>query len=55
VTSSVLGREGLERQVTTRVNNIIDSQKEQLVEHQRQEQKLFEKCEEYQQRNAMKI
>ncbi len=38
VTNSVLGREGLERQVTTRVNNIVDSRKEQLVVYQRQEQ-----------------
>jgi antirestriction protein ArdC/phage/plasmid primase-like uncharacterized protein len=38
VTNSVLGREGLERQVTTRVNNIVDRRKEQLVVYQRQEQ-----------------
>ena len=38
VTNSVLGRKGLERQVTTRVNNIVDSRKEQLVVYQRQEQ-----------------
>jgi hypothetical protein len=41
VTNSVLGREGLERQVTTRVSNIIDSRKEQLPAHQQQEQKLL--------------
>jgi antirestriction protein ArdC/phage/plasmid primase-like uncharacterized protein len=44
VTSSVLGREGLERQVMARVNNIIDNRKEQLLEHQRQEQKLLLKA-----------
>jgi hypothetical protein len=53
VTNSVLGREGLERQVTTRVNNIIESQKERsVVLH---EQELFVKCEQHQQRDAMKF
>ena len=42
VTNSVLGREGVERQVRTRVNNIIESQKEQLLAQQRQEQKQDE-------------
>jgi phage/plasmid primase-like uncharacterized protein len=53
VTNSVLGREGLERQVTTRVNNMIDSQKERSVV--RHEQELFVKCEQHQQRVAMKF
>jgi phage/plasmid primase-like uncharacterized protein len=55
VTNSLLGREGLERQVMTRVYNIIESQKEQLLVNRRQEQKSFEKCDQHQQRNAMKI
>jgi phage/plasmid primase-like uncharacterized protein len=42
VTNSVLGREGLERQVMKRVNNIIDSQKEKLVEQQRQVKKQMQ-------------
>jgi hypothetical protein len=42
VTNSLLGREGLERQVMTRVYNIIESQKEQLLVNRRQEQKSFE-------------
>ena len=55
VTNSVLGGEGLQRQVTTRVNKIIECQKNKLAVHQRQEQKLFEKCDQHQQRNAIKI
>jgi hypothetical protein len=53
VTNSVFGREGLERQVTTRVNNIIESRKEQLVV--RHEQELFVKCEQQQRRQAIKM
>jgi putative DNA primase/helicase len=53
VTNSVLGREGLERQVTTRVNNIIESRKEQLVV--KHEQELFVKCEQQQHRQAIKM
>jgi putative DNA primase/helicase len=52
VTNSVLGREGLERQVTTSVNNIIDSRKERIVV--RHEQELFVKCEQ-QHRQAIKM
>ena len=55
VTNSLLGREGLERQVMTRLYNIIESQKEQLLVNRRQEQKSFEKCDQHQHSNAMKI
>jgi antirestriction protein ArdC/phage/plasmid primase-like uncharacterized protein len=53
LTNSVLGREGLEHQVTTRVNNIIESQKERSVV--RHEQELFVKCEQQQRRQAIKM
>ena len=53
VTNSVLGREGLERQVTTRVNNIIESQKERSAV--RHEQELFVSCEHQQHRQAIKM
>ena len=53
VTNSVLGREGLVHQVTTRVSSIIESQKERSVV--RHEQELFVKCEQHQQRDAMKF
>ena len=53
VTNSLLGREGMERQVTTRVNNIIECQKEQLVVQQKQEQ--FEKFEQQHQRKVIKM
>jgi len=53
VTNSVLGREGLERQVTTRVNNIIESQKERSAV--RHEQELFVRCEHQQHRQAIKM
>jgi phage/plasmid primase-like uncharacterized protein len=53
VTNSVFGREGLERQVTTRVKNIIDSRKERSVV--RHEQELFVKCEQQQRRQAIKM
>jgi phage/plasmid primase-like uncharacterized protein len=57
VTNSVLGREGLERQVMARVNNIIDSQKEQLIAQQLQvkKQEQFEKLEQQQQRKVIKM
>ncbi len=53
VTNSVLGREGLERQVTTGVKNIIDSRKERSVV--RHEQELFVKCEHLQHRQAIQM
>jgi phage/plasmid primase-like uncharacterized protein len=53
VTNSVLGREGLERQVTKRVNNIIESRKEQLVV--KHEQELFVNCEHQQHRHRQAI
>jgi len=53
VTNSVLGGEGLERQLTTRVNNIIDSRKERSVV--RHEQELFVKCEHLQHRQAIQM
>jgi phage/plasmid primase-like uncharacterized protein len=53
VTNSVLGREGMERQVTTRVNNIVECQKEQLVVQQKQEQ--VEKFEQQHQRKVIKM
>jgi len=55
VTNSVLGGEGLERQVTTRVNKIIDSQKEQLIAQQRQLQKQDEFENFKQQRKVIKM
>ena len=53
LTNSVLGREGLEHQVPTRVNNIIESQKERSAV--RHEQELFVKCEHQQRRQAIKM
>ena len=53
VTNSVFGREGLERQVTIKVNNIIDSRKERSVV--RHEQELFVKCEHQQHRHRQAI
>jgi putative DNA primase/helicase len=53
VTNSVLGREGLEHQVMTKVNNIIESQKERSVV--RHEQELFVKCEHHQHRQTIKM
>ena len=53
VTNSVLGREGLVRQVTTGVKNIIDSRKEGSVV--RHEQELFVKCEHLQHRQAIQM
>jgi phage/plasmid primase-like uncharacterized protein len=57
VTNSVLGREGVERQVTTRVNNIIEGPKKQLMAQQRQVQKQeqFEKIEQQHQRKVIKM
>jgi len=57
VTNSVLGREGVERQVTTRVNNIIEGPKKQLMAEQRQVQKQeqFEKIEQQHQRKVIKM
>ena len=54
---SVLGREGVERQVTTRVNNIIEGPKKQLMAQQRQVQKQeqFEKIEQQHQRKVIKM
>ena len=53
VTNSVFSREGMERQVTTRVSNIIESRKEQLVV--RHEKELFVKFEHQQHRQAIKM
>ena len=57
VTNSVLGREGVERQVTTRVNNIIEGPKKQLMAQQRQVQKQeqFKKIEQQHQRKVIKM
>jgi phage/plasmid primase-like uncharacterized protein len=52
VTNSVLGREGLDRQVTIKVSNIIERQKERSTV--RHEQELFVKCEQ-QHRQAIKM
>ena len=54
---SVLGREGVERQVTTKVNNIIEGPKKQLMAQQRQVQKQeqFEKIEQQHQRKVIKM
>ncbi len=53
-TTSVLGHEGVERQVTTIVSNIIECQAELLVV-QRREQKPFVKFEQQQHRQAIKM
>jgi len=53
-TNSVLGREGVERQVTTIVSNIIECQSVQFVAQQRQEQKPFVRFEQ-QHRQAIKM
>jgi putative DNA primase/helicase len=53
VTNSVLGREGLQRQVTTKVSNIIESQKERSVVRHEQEQ--FVNCEHQQHRQAIQM
>ncbi len=53
-TNSVLGREGVERQVTTSVSNIIESQEEPLLAQQRQEQKPLVRFEQ-QHRQAIKM
>jgi hypothetical protein len=56
-TNSVLGREGVSRQITTKVSNIIECQEKQLKAAQRQVQKQeqFEKFEQQQQRKAIKM
>jgi hypothetical protein len=51
----ILGRERLERQVIARVNNIIESQKEQLAAHQQQLQKQDEFENFKQQRKVIKM
>ncbi len=53
-TNSVLGREGVGRQVATWVNNIIECQFEQLAVQQRQEQKPLVRFEQ-QHRQAIKM
>ncbi len=55
VTSSVLGREGLEHQAMKRVNNIIESRKEQLAAHQHQVQNQDEFENFKQQRKVIKM
>ncbi|WP_449566810.1 zincin-like metallopeptidase domain-containing protein [Methylobacter psychrophilus] len=57
VTNSVLGREGLERQVTTRLNSIIEGQRKQLMTQQKPEQKQAqsEKFKQQHQRKAIKM
>lgn len=54
-TNSVLGREGVERQVTAIVSNIIECQSVQIVTEQRQEQKPFVKFEQQHHRQAIKM
>jgi phage/plasmid primase-like uncharacterized protein len=54
-TNSVLGRESVNRQVTTKVNNIILCQIEQLVVPKRQKQKSFVEFEQQQHRQAIKM
>lgn len=56
-TNSVLGCEGVSRQVTTRVNNIIECQEKQIMAPQRQvqRQEQFEKFEQRLQRKAIKM
>jgi len=53
VTNSVLGREGAERQVTTRMNSIIEGPKKKLVAQEKQEQ--FKKFEQQHQRKVIKM
>jgi len=53
-TNSVLGREGVVRQVTTIVSNIIECQAEQFMAQQRQEQKPFVRFDQ-QHRQAIKM
>jgi phage/plasmid primase-like uncharacterized protein len=55
--NSVLGREGVGRQVTIRLNNIIECQEKHIMAPQRQEQKQeqFEKFEQQHQRKAIKL
>ena len=57
VTNSVLGREGLERQITTSVNTIIEGPKKRLVAQQKQEQEQeqSEKFEQQRQRKVIKM
>ncbi len=56
-TNSVLGREGVSRQVTTRVNSIIEWQEKQIMaaQWQAQKQEQFEKFEQQHQRKAIKM
>jgi hypothetical protein len=55
VTNSVFGRHGLEHQVTSQVNNVIKSQKEQIEVQHKQELKPFVNFEQQHQLNAIKI
>jgi phage/plasmid primase-like uncharacterized protein len=56
-TNCVLGREGVSRQIATKVSNIIECQEKQLKSAQRQVQKQeqFEKFEQQYQRKAIKM
>jgi phage/plasmid primase-like uncharacterized protein len=56
-TNSVLGREGVSRQITTKVNNIIECQEKQIkaAQWQVQKQEQFERFEQQQQRKAIKM
>jgi antirestriction protein ArdC/phage/plasmid primase-like uncharacterized protein len=56
-TNSVLGREGVSRQITTKVNSIIECQKKQIkaAQWQAQKQEQFERFEQQHQRKAIKM
>jgi phage/plasmid primase-like uncharacterized protein len=55
--NSVLGREGVSRQVTIKVNNILECQGKQIkaAQWQVQKQEQFERFEQQQQRKAIKM